>query len=358
MITLWIAIALIAVLVIGLAADRGISIFTIENIKPFFKKTFKNLPVILCALILAYALFSNDENTSSSCSSDYKNCKDNADMVNNYSGWFKAQYACKEKLTEIVKYGEPDFKGDGFAFSYFHDGYDYPKKGIATLIAKVAVENEFGVKVNGEQSCEYDFESKKVIHQFGNFNNLGGYFESDDYTSILNSREQQVLKNENLSASTNNQNEQELDKEKLRANSYKLNVEKVKTECRLETQMFYAALTYRFQMHNNVNDADVEQRAIDAARATLNPTNANMDGIKMWANMASGFASQASYEGMVGILANGTSDNEKKCLDSIVFVKDDEGYYYYPKTYSIVNWDNTSNTDWQITCTPQEPCAK
>ena len=160
------------------------------------------------------------------------------------------------------------------------------------------------------------------------------------------------------SAATNNQIQQEMDKEKIRANSYKLNIEQVKTECRLETQMFYAALNYRFQMHNNVNDNDVEKRAIDAARATLNPTNANMDGIKMWANMASSFASQASYEGMIRILANGTSDNEKKCVDSNILIWGDEGYYYYPKNSTIVNWDNTSNTDWQITCTPQEPCQK
>ena len=154
--------------------------------------------VLLFLIILAGILVFNTisvnktgENTSSTCSSDYKKCKDNADMANNYSGWFKAKYACKEKLTEIVKYGEPDFKGDGYTFSYFLDGVDYPKKGIATLIAKVAVPNEFGTKVNGEQSCEVDLDTNRVIKQYGDFNDVNGFFESEDYDAIIKSREQQ-----------------------------------------------------------------------------------------------------------------------------------------------------------------------
>ena len=61
MITLLIVIVLIAVLLLGLAADRGIDLFNNEKTKPFFLKTVKNLPAILCALVLAYALFGNDE---------------------------------------------------------------------------------------------------------------------------------------------------------------------------------------------------------------------------------------------------------------------------------------------------------
>ena len=134
------------------------------------------------------------------CKSNYKQCKDNADMANNYSEWFDAQYACKEKFGELVKYGTPEYKlGDSYAFSSFLAGDDYPKKGIATLIAKVAVQNEFGTKVNGEQSCEFDLDAKKVIKQYGDFNAVNGFFISDDYEAINKSREQQVIVNDKLS---------------------------------------------------------------------------------------------------------------------------------------------------------------
>jgi uncharacterized protein YecT (DUF1311 family)/predicted nucleic acid-binding Zn ribbon protein len=156
-----------------------------------------------------------------SCSNDYTKCINNADMVNNYSGWFDAKYSCKEKFSEIVKYGKPEYKnGDSHAFSYFHEGEDYPKKAIGTLIAEASVPNVFGASVNGEQICVYDFETNKVIKQWGDFNDVNGFYESNDYEEIIKLREQKIIEKNDLAKSKSlsvKDNEEVGDKQNIHA---------------------------------------------------------------------------------------------------------------------------------------------
>ena len=172
------------------------------NTNVFYLKTYWIvLGIISFAVWVNYATNNNiyPIEEGNDCSSNYKKCLDNADMANHYSEWFRVRYACKDKFSELVKYGTPEYKlGDSYAFSSFLVGDDYPKKGIATLIAKVALPNEFGTKVNGKQACEFDLDTNKVIKQYGDFNNVNGYYVSDDYEAIIKSREQQVQINENL----------------------------------------------------------------------------------------------------------------------------------------------------------------
>jgi len=204
----YIVIAVVLFLLFGGFSWNANTFSEIINTKIFKTKAY--WVILLCFFSLVFML-TNGKDTEvakeTTCTSDYKKCKDNADMANNYSEWFDAQYACKEKFGELVKYGTPEYKlGDSYAFSSFLGGDDYPQKGIATLIAKVAVPNEFGTKVNGEQICVFNLDTKRVIKQYGDFNTVNGFFESEDYDAIIKSREQRVVTNEKLSGDVTNTN--------------------------------------------------------------------------------------------------------------------------------------------------------
>jgi len=101
-----------------------------------------------------------------SCSSDWHACKDNADLVNHYSGWATVQADCQEKVDNEVQYGEPKWPGfwSGGVFGSFLTGTDYLSTGIVVAIEpNVQVQNAFGAMVHSTAYCRYDLNSKSVL---------------------------------------------------------------------------------------------------------------------------------------------------------------------------------------------------
>jgi hypothetical protein len=101
-----------------------------------------------------------------SCNSDWHACKDNADLVNHYSGWSTLPADCQEKVDAEVQYGEPKWPGfwSGGAFEHFFSGTGYISTGIAVAIEpNVQVQNEFGAMVHSTAYCRYDLNSQSVL---------------------------------------------------------------------------------------------------------------------------------------------------------------------------------------------------
>jgi hypothetical protein len=100
------------------------------------------------------------------CSSDWHACKDNADLVNHYSGWATVQVNCQEKVDNEVQYGEPKWPGfwSGGAFETFLKGTDYVSTGTVVAIEpNVQIQNAFGAMVHSTAYCRYDLNSKSVL---------------------------------------------------------------------------------------------------------------------------------------------------------------------------------------------------
>ncbi|HWI27238.1 MAG TPA: hypothetical protein VN668_09735 [Stellaceae bacterium] len=96
-----------------------------------------------------------------SCKTDWTQCADNADLVNNYDGWTHVQFECKDAANDHAKYGTP--KWPWFAFSTFLKGTNYVTSGIAVAIEKDAqFQNGFGAMVHSEVVCSYDLRAKHV----------------------------------------------------------------------------------------------------------------------------------------------------------------------------------------------------
>lgn len=97
------------------------------------------------------------------CRSDWINCKDNSDLVNNYLHDYRAQVDCKNSAQKLAKYGKAKLPWL-YPFSTFLVGNDYPKTGIVTLIEKEAqYQNEHGAMAHAEVTCTYDLRAKRVI---------------------------------------------------------------------------------------------------------------------------------------------------------------------------------------------------
>jgi hypothetical protein len=86
--------------------------------------------------------------------------------VNNFKGYFRVQFDCKEKGNSEARYGTPEWPGffSGGAFGSFRRGTDYVTTGIVTAIEPDAqFQNGFGAMVHSTVVCKYDLKSKTVI---------------------------------------------------------------------------------------------------------------------------------------------------------------------------------------------------
>jgi hypothetical protein len=103
-----------------------------------------------------------EEKAKTACREDYMLCRDNADMINNYSKMFDATYACKQELNKSVKFGEPEWSW--VPFGSFYPGNDFVKTGLVKIVDKdVKIQNAFGAKVNSVVECWYDFHNKTAL---------------------------------------------------------------------------------------------------------------------------------------------------------------------------------------------------
>lgn len=92
------------------------------------------------------------------CKSDWTKCTDNADLVNNYSGWSYAQVACESEANGLAQYGKPVWPW--MSFSTFNKGTEYAATGTAILIERDAqFQNQFGAIVNSRVICNYDLSA-------------------------------------------------------------------------------------------------------------------------------------------------------------------------------------------------------
>jgi hypothetical protein len=101
-----------------------------------------------------------------SCKEDWKQCKDNSDLANNYEGMTNARVACRETANEQAKFGTPIWPGfwSGGAFGHFKDGNADILIGQALLIEPAAqFQNEFGAMAHKYVVCVYDLNSKTVV---------------------------------------------------------------------------------------------------------------------------------------------------------------------------------------------------
>jgi hypothetical protein len=106
---------------------------------------------------------SNDPPASPSCKSDWTKCADNAELVNNYSKMFDAQFDCKQAAIKQARYGTPIFPSLYF-FSTFYKGNNYVTIGTAILIeSDTQFQNGFGAMVHSQVNCTYDLRAKRVV---------------------------------------------------------------------------------------------------------------------------------------------------------------------------------------------------
>jgi hypothetical protein len=106
------------------------------------------------------------EQDNENCKDDWRKCKDNSDLVNNYSDWVSVQVACQYEVNKEVKYGAPKWPGfwSGGSFGNFLPGTDYISTGIAVAIEPdVQIENEYGAMVHSTAYCRYDLNAKAVV---------------------------------------------------------------------------------------------------------------------------------------------------------------------------------------------------
>lgn len=139
-----------------------------------------------------------------------------------------------------------------------------------------------------------------------------------------------------------------IDVEKRNASSYKLNLEQIKADCRVSTQLLQAALMYRYQTNNMVTYEEVQQKVITTALEQLGSNNVNREAVANWAKGAAAYGSALGSEAMASNLAKGTEEREAKCVSNMNVLLDADGYYYYSKNASIINWDNTKDTNFVI----------
>lgn len=102
---------------------------------------------------------------SRSCKENWKDCKDNEDLVNNWAEYFKVQADCQMEAEKDALYGTPVWPGfwSGGAFGSFLRGKDYVLSGIVTSIEPNAqFQNAFGAMVHSTVYCKYDLKSGKV----------------------------------------------------------------------------------------------------------------------------------------------------------------------------------------------------
>ncbi len=109
----------------------------------------------------------SQSSSESACSSDWRACKDNVDLVNHSPIWPSIQSAYQDKVNSEVQYGEPKWPGfwSGGAFGSYFPGTNYVETGIAVAVEKdVQIENVFGAMVHSTATCRYDLNTRTVLN--------------------------------------------------------------------------------------------------------------------------------------------------------------------------------------------------
>ncbi len=98
----------------------------------------------------------------SSCQSEWSRCRDNADLVENYSGMANVRAECRTRADEKAQYGTPEWPW--VKFGKYRAGDDYPKTGMIVIgEADARFQNGFGAMAHVAVSCLYDLRSSKVV---------------------------------------------------------------------------------------------------------------------------------------------------------------------------------------------------
>lgn len=99
--------------------------------------------------------------THGGCKSDWRQCLDNADLINNFGEITRGEVSCLYAAKKLAKYGTPSFPF--LSFSNFRSGNDYVRTGLAVLIEPNAeFQNGFGAVAHTKVTCTYDLASQTV----------------------------------------------------------------------------------------------------------------------------------------------------------------------------------------------------
>src|SRR5262245_38430796 len=77
------------------------------------------------------------ESASPTCKSDWTRCKDNRELVNDWSGRINATTQCRSAAMKLAKYGDPKIPYT-FPFSTFYPAEKSVETGKLTLVEKNA----------------------------------------------------------------------------------------------------------------------------------------------------------------------------------------------------------------------------
>lgn len=101
-------------------------------------------------------------NPKVTCTAHYTDCKDNADLVNNYGKIGEIQAACEYATNDHVRYGNPDWPW--LPFDSFFAGKDDVQTGVVRLLEpNVQIQNGFGAMVHSRVVCDYDLRTSTVV---------------------------------------------------------------------------------------------------------------------------------------------------------------------------------------------------
>ena len=99
------------------------------------------------------------------CKDDWKKCKDNSDLVNNFHKYLYVKVACERETESKARYGTPKWPGfwQGGSFGSYIPGTDYVSTGNVTAIEPDAqFQNEYGAMVHSKVICKYDLAHESV----------------------------------------------------------------------------------------------------------------------------------------------------------------------------------------------------
>ena len=95
------------------------------------------------------------------CKKDWKQCVDNAMLINEYSGMYKVKAACQVEANSRAKYGKPDWSW--VPFGTYYKGKRYIDTGVVEVVDNtVKFQNGFGAMKRSTVNCKYDLNSNKI----------------------------------------------------------------------------------------------------------------------------------------------------------------------------------------------------
>lgn len=106
-----------------------------------------------------------EEAAANSCERNWKKCKDNEDLVNNYRAMTGLQIKCQYAVDAAAKYGEPEWGGWlSIPFSTYVTGDSSLKDGVIILIdEEVKMQNSFGTYSRSEPRCTVDLDTGEIV---------------------------------------------------------------------------------------------------------------------------------------------------------------------------------------------------